>query len=295
MNGNEIGQSGRKNNAVMQPLFHNYSVNDMYATSHLPLRKTEKMKYKPLKVLICGADSYIGTNVHQYLQSHTRYDVHILDMINLVPEPYHFKGYDIVLYVAGIAHRKETVKNARLYFEVNYKLAVNAAIASKKAAVHHFILLSSMSVYGMQEGHISKNTNPHPKSHYGKSKLAADEKIWKMRDQKFHVTILRPPMVYGNGCKGNYQLLRLAALFLPVFPDAGNERSMIYIGNLCAFITNVICCQCEGILFPQNAEYINTSELVRQIAAFHCRKIWFVPGGGAGKVCTCQSVQKGIR
>lgn len=137
-----------------------------------------------------------------------------------------------------------------------------------------------MAVYGMQEGHITKDTKAEPKSCYGKSKLAADEEIWKMRSRNFRVTILRPPMVYGNGCKGNYRLLRLAALFSPVFPDTGNERSVIYIGSLCAFITDVIRYQREGIFFPQNGEYVSTCEMAVQIAAFHDRKVRVIGGGG---------------
>lgn len=99
----------------------------MYAMSRLPIRKRETPECMPLKVLIGGAGSYIGTNVCRYLRGHTGYEVHTLDMINLVPEPCHFEGYDTVVYVAGIAHRTETAKNAELYFEVNHRLAVKAA------------------------------------------------------------------------------------------------------------------------------------------------------------------------
>lgn len=273
-----MARAGMKRGTGMNPAYHCCSVNDMYVLSCLPIREDEKTDDAHLKVLIGGAGSYIGTNACRYLQGHSACDVHTLDMVNLVPEPCHFEGYDTVLYVAGIAHRAETAKNAGIYFEVNYRLAVKAAKAAKKALVQHFIILSSMSVYGLLEGHITKDTKAVPESCYGKSKLAADEKIWNMRSRNFRVTILRPPMVYGNGCRGNYRLLRRAALLLPVFPDSGNERSMIYIGNLCAFILEVIRCRREGIFFPQNESYINTSEMLGQIAAFHGRKARFIEG-----------------
>ncbi len=262
-----------RNKQAAEPLFCNYSVNDMYARSGMAVRGNKKLDSAPHKVLIGGAGSYIGIKAGQYLQDHISCKVHELDMVNLVPEPSCFSGYDTVLYVAGIAHRMERRKNAHLFFEVNYNLTVKAAKAAREASVKHFILLSSMSVYGMQEGHITKDTKTHPQNYYGKSKLAADEEIWKLRSRNFRVAILRPPAVYGKGCKGNYRLLRRAALLLPVFPDTGSRRSMIYIGNLCAFVADVICCQSEGVFFPQNAEYVNISEMVKQIAAFHGKNV----------------------
>ena len=270
--------SGRRRRAFT--LYHDYSVNEMYARSVLKIREDKEPCSSSFKVLICGAQSYIGMNIMKYLQGHAGYEVHEMDMRGLGPEPSHFKGYDIVIYVAGIAHRRETARNAHLFFDVNYRLAVKAARAAQKAFVKQFILLSSMSVYGMLEGHITKETKTAPESCYGKSKLAADERIWELRNRDFRVAVLRPPVVYGKGCKGNYRMLRRAALFLPVFPDSGNRRSMVYIGSLCAFVADVICYRREGIFFPQNAEYVKTSEMARQIAAFHGRNMRIVPGGG---------------
>lgn len=252
---------------------NSYSVNEVYENSRIPLRENNQPSHKPARVLIVGAGSYIGTNMEQYLISHGDYEVHTLGSVNLVPVPDDFAGYDAVLHVAGIAHRKEKKENAHLYYEINRDLAVKTAEAVKAAGVPHFIILSSMSVYGMETGHITKNTKTAPKSHYGMSKLAADERIWQLRDEKFRVAILRPPIVYGNGCRGNYQPLRKMALMSPVFPRIDNERSMIYVGNLCEFVKEVISRQKEGIFFPQNAEYVNTSELVERIAVTNGKKV----------------------
>lgn len=117
-----------------------------------------------------------------------------------------------------------------------------------------------------------------PDTHYGRSKLQADNVIWGMRDEKFRVSILRPPMVYGRKCKGNYQLLREFALKVPFFPDIKNERSMIYIGNLCAFIKKIIDNRKEGIFFPQNDRYVCTSKMVECIADLNGKKIKSVSG-----------------
>ena len=231
---------------------------------------------KKKKILVTGAHSYIGESVKEYLMREPeKYTVDIIETKGLKAEPTIFKGYDIVFNVAGIAHIKETKDNEHLYYEVNRDLAVQIAKAAKEAGVRQLILLSSMSVYGLVTGHITKNTIPLPVNAYGKSKLQADEEIKKLEDDNFKFACLRPPMVYGKGCKGNYQTLRKFALKSPVFPDYVNQRSMIYIGNLCEFVKNCIDLEKSGLFFPQNDTYSNTSEMVRLISENHTKKIWF--------------------
>ena len=234
------------------------------------------------KILITGANSYIGDSVRDYLSLEPdKYSVTIKDTIGWNPIPNDFKGYDVVFNVAGIAHIKETKKNRPLYYAINRDLAISIAQVAREAGVKQFILLSSMSVYGMITGHIKKNTKPNPTSAYGKSKLQADRAINKMAKEsngEFLFACLRPPMVYGKGCKGNYQTLRSFALKSPVFPDYNNQRSMIYIGNLCEFVKQIIDNEKSGLFFPQNKEYVRTSEMVREIAAVHGKIVRLVPG-----------------
>ena len=125
----------------------------------------------------------------------------------------------------------------------------------------------------MVTGHITKDTVPHPINAYGDSKLQADNIISNMENDSFKVVIVRPPMVYGKGCKGNYQTLRKFAIKSPIFPDYKNERSMIYIGNLCEFMKCVIDREDSGLFFPQNREYVRTSAMVRTVARQHNKAI----------------------
>ena len=116
-----------------------------------------------------------------------------------------------------------------------------------------------------------------PANAYGDSKLQAEYRLKKLADESFRVVILRPPMIYGPGCKGNYPVLALRAA--PAFlPRVDNERSMLFVDNLMAFVKLMIDNDEEGTFFPQNAEYSNTSELVRMIAAAHGRRIKLVGG-----------------
>ena len=91
------------------------------------------------------------------------------------------------------------------------------------------------------------------------------------------VIVLRPPMIYGRGSKGNYPVLAKLAKKLPVFPEADNERSMLYIENLCEFLCQVMLVeqikQNATVLIPQNAEWTNTSVMVEEIAKVSGKKI----------------------
>ncbi|MDE6398144.1 MAG: NAD-dependent epimerase/dehydratase family protein [Clostridiales bacterium] len=189
-----------------------------------------------------------------------------------------FAEYDVVFHVAGIAHQKETKENAPQYYTVNRDLAIEVARKTKADRVKQFIFLSSMSVYGLLKGRISEETLLKPKTNYGKSKLQAEEGIICLQDDTFKVCILRPPMIYGKGCKGNYLSLRKFALKMKLFPYVRNERSMLYIENLCEFVRLMIANEESGIFFPQNSEYTNTSEMVKMIAAAHGRKLKLMRG-----------------
>lgn len=226
------------------------------------------------RILISGKDSYIGKSLESWLaKDPDSYQVETIDVRDESWQQYDFSGYDTVFHVAGIAHIKETKKNASLYYKVNRDLAYAVAKRASEERVAQFIFLSSMSVFGMETGIIDGTTPTNPTSHYGKSKLEAERLIESLKSETFQIAILRPPMVYGKGCKGNYQKLVKLALITPVFPDIDNKRSMIYIDNLCAFIVNVINKGSSGVFFPQNREYVNTTELVKLIAELHGKNI----------------------
>lgn len=227
------------------------------------------------KILITGANSYIGTSFEKWIKQWSEeYLVDTIDMIDGTWREKSFFGYDVVFHVAGIAHVKETNENAELYYKVNRDLAYEVAKKGKDEGVKQFIFLSSMSVYGMETGVISKDTMPTPKSNYGKSKLQAEELISPLQDSTFNIAVIRPPMIYGKGCKGNYVRLEKFALKSFIFPRIENKRSMIYIDNLCEFVKCVIDDESNGLFLPQNDEYVCTSDMVKEIAESHGKKIY---------------------
>lgn len=219
------------------------------------------------KILITGANSYIGVSFENYLKQWSeQYSVDTVDMIDGAWREKDFSEYDTVFHVAGIAHQKETKENTALYYKVNRDLAIETAKKAKKDGVCQFVFLSSMSVYGMETGVITKKTKPQPKSNYGKSKWQAEEGISTLTDDNFKICIVRPPMVYGPGCKGNFNSVIKLSSKLPAFPKAENQRSMIYIDNLSEFVKLAIERALDGVYTPQNREYMNTTDMARWIA-----------------------------
>ncbi|MCD7791361.1 MAG: sugar nucleotide-binding protein [Bacteroides thetaiotaomicron] len=234
------------------------------------------------RILITGANSYIGISVENWLnKTHGKYIVDTLDMIGDAWRDYDFSSYDVVYHVAGIAHAdvgNVTEEQKKLYYQVNTDLAVETAEKAKASGVKQFIFMSSMIVYsGCKEKIITANTQPNPLNFYGDSKWQADQKIRALADDNFKVVVLRPPMIYGKGSKGNYPELAKLASKLPVFPIVKNKRSMLYIENLCQFVKLMIDNEESGVFFPQNAEYTNTSDMVQMIAEVKGHRIVMVP------------------
>ncbi|AUJ23657.1 NAD-dependent epimerase/dehydratase family protein [Virgibacillus dokdonensis] len=226
------------------------------------------------KILITGKNSFVGNSFAEWTEQYPdQYKIDKISLRNNAWKEVDFSKYDVVLHVAGIAHRKETKENAKLYYQVNTDLAFKVAEKAKNDGVNYFVFLSSMSVYGMETGEITIDTIPNPKTNYGKSKLQAEEKIKMLEDSSFKLAVLRPPMIYGKNCKGNYPRLAKIAIKSPIFPKVDNKRSMIYVGNLSEFIRVLIDKEKTGLFFPQNSDYVNTSELVELISLEHDKKI----------------------
>ncbi|EGP4848016.1 NAD-dependent epimerase/dehydratase family protein [Enterococcus faecium] len=238
------------------------------------------------KILITGANSYIGTSFKKWMtQFQDEYQIDTLSVRGDAWREHDFSGYDTVFHVAGIAHAdvsKVSEETKQLYYAVNRDLAIETAkkykqdLSGKKG---QFIYMSSIIIYG-EETNINKkrvitpDTKPNPSNFYGDSKLQAEIGLQPLDDDTFHVAILRPPMIYGPGSKGNYQQLVKLANKLPIFPDVKNERSMLHIDKLSEFIKERIDAQDSGVFFPQNDQYVRTSHMVRDIAQENGKKIY---------------------
>jgi len=237
---------------------------------------------KEKKILITGKNSYIGISVKNWLLKDEQH--YCVDEVCLKDGTWHeldFSGYDVVFHVAGIAHsdtKNATEEIKTLYYQINADLTIEVAKKAKLAGVKQFIFMSSMIVYGERAAFgkaqvIHQELAPDPTNFYGDSKLQAEQGLIKLKSEEFKIAIVRPPMVYGKGSKGNYPRLSKLAKTLPIFPDIDNVRSMIHIDNLCEFIRFLIKHVDEGIFHPQNEQYVDTSDLVALISQIHGKKI----------------------
>lgn len=233
-------------------------------------------------VLIVGKNSYIGEYFASYVKN--EFNIDIIDSVNNSWKKADFSKYDVVFHVAAIVHIKASNNNEALYYKINTDLAIEVAKHAKEFGVNQFIFMSSMSVYrvnkNLKKQIITNDTIPNPESIYGKSKLLAEQGLLPLQDEKFNIAVLRTPMIYGKGCKGNYPRLASIAKKLPFFPDFQSERSMLYIENLCEFIKLTIINESSGIFYPQNKEYTNISNLVKLIANNNGKKLHLVKGFG---------------
>ena len=241
------------------------------------------------KILITGANSYIGTSFEKYMsQWPEEYQVDTIDMIDGSWREKSFAEYDVVYHVAGIAHSdsgKISAEKEKLYRSVNTDLTIETAKKAKADGVRQFIFMSSAIVYGNsgkigRKKVITKDTPTNPANCYGDSKVQAELGILPLQDDAFKVCVLRPPMIYGKGSKGNFPQLEKFAKKMKFFPYVKNERSMLYIGNLVEFVRLMIENEEQGIFWPQNAEYSNTSELVKMIGTANGKKVHLIKGFG---------------
>lgn len=239
------------------------------------------------KILITGAGSYIGETFRSYAAEHyeKKFTIDELDMLDPSWKEEDFSKYDIVYHVAGIAHAdvgNVSDETKEKYYIVNTDLAVDVARKAKEEGVKEFIFMSSMIVYGESAPYgekkvVNRHTVPTPANFYGDSKLQADVGVRNLADDDFKVIVLRPPMIYGRGSKGNYPTLAKLTKKLPVFPDVDNDRSMLYIENLCELLCQIMLVKefqrNAVVLLPQNKEWTKTSKMVKEIAEFSGRKI----------------------
>lgn len=240
------------------------------------------------RILITGSGSYIGTTFENYIKQFDGYAVDTVDMTDGSWREKDFSGYDAVFHVAGLAHSDvgnvtEAVKTK--YYAVNTDLTIETAKKAKNDGAKQFIFMSSAIVYGDsapigKDKLITKDTPVSPANFYGDSKLQAEKGIMPLADDNFRVVILRPPMIYGSGSKGNYPMLSRLARKCPIFPYVENQRSMLYAENLCEFVRLMVENEENGIFFPQNNEYSNTSEMVKMIAESCGKGLVLVKGFG---------------
>lgn len=175
---------------------------------------------------------------------------------------------DSIVHLAGLAHQMQKIDPKR-YFDVNKDQTLALAQKAKDAGVKHFIFISTVKVYGDNDIHgvLNEDSECHPSDPYGQSKRDAEIALQAMENEKFTVSIIRPPLIYGAGVKGNLDRIINLAIKLPILPfgNIQNERSMVYAGNVSALIQKLLEKQTSGIFIAGDKTRKSTTDLVNTI------------------------------
>ena len=240
------------------------------------------------RILITGTKGYLGTSFEQYLAQWPEYKVDRISLRDGQWESRDFHDYDAVYHAAALVHQKRTKDDPAYldeYRKINRDLTLSLAEKAKKEGVKQFLFLSTEAVYGLtapygKETVITADTPTAPVDNYGISKLEAEQGLQALASDSFRVAILRPPLIYGKNCTGNFRALEKMAEKLPCFPKIENHRSMLYVGNLNALVKLLIDRQDCGLFCPQDPEPLCTSEVIRAIAKAKGKTLPLVPGFG---------------
>lgn len=227
------------------------------------------MENKKKTLMITGASGFIGTNfIERYKE---KYNIVPVDLLKIKPEEIEFKDVDTVLHLAALVHQMNGAPREK-YFEVNTELTRKIAEVAKKNNVKHFVFYSTVAVYGThgslnEKLILTKESKVNPKTPYAQSKWKAEKILENSKSNNFKISILRPPMVYGENCPGNMKRLEKLVRVLPILPFGNdeNKRTLVHIDKLLEITKEVIDKEISGIIIPKNDEEMSIREIVEEI------------------------------
>lgn len=257
---------------------------------------------KQKRIFITGASGFIGSALFRLLSENTAYEVTGTcreknpddnklvalgdldgesDWSNILIEQ------DVVIHAAARAHVMGGNDAVLLeeYRSTNVAGTLNLAQQAAQAGVRRFIFISSVKVNGESTSSrkpYSEKDLPTPEDAYGISKMEAEQGLQNIANQTgMEVVIIRPPLVYGQGVRGNFsKLLTLAKTRYPLpFGLVNNKRSMIYIGNLTDFFAHCIehAKAANQTFLVADGEDISLSRLLRLMRISMGHFVWLVP------------------
>jgi nucleoside-diphosphate-sugar epimerase len=224
-----------------------------------------------VNILITGANGFVGQNLQEYLAYNSINSIHAFNLRQpLLSET--INKADVIIHLAGKAHDLKKTSSADEYYQVNFELTKKLYNAFLSSDAKKFIFISSVKA-ATDEVEIILNEDilPQPKTHYGKSKLMAEQYIQNLplpAGKKYY--ILRPCMIHGPGNKGNLNLLyNLVKKRIP-YPLAAfnNKRSFLSVENLCFVIGQIVNRDdiLTGIYHVADDDALSTNELIRIIS-----------------------------
>lgn len=229
-----------------------------------------------MKLLITGSNGFVGSYfIDNYKNkddiktfSFLKDDINTLDCSNM----------DVVFHLSALVHQMSGA-SAEEYENINVSQTLLLAKRAKESGVKQFVFMSTVKVYGEETtSKYTENSICNPEDEYGKSKLKAEKLLLELESENFRVSIIRTPIIYGYGVKANIKNLVNLVNKVSILPfgKIENKRSMVYIGNLCHLVDEVISQQKTGIFLASDDEPLSTSKLIKLISKNLDKKIYLI-------------------
>lgn len=228
------------------------------------------------KLLITGSNGFIGKYfINKYKK---KYDMQTFSFLNNRFDLLDLKTVDVVIHLSALVH-KMSKTSASEYERVNVMQTLQLANKAKESGVKQFIFMSTVKVYGEEtDRRYTEDTICNPEDEYGKSKLKAENELINLGTDDFKISIIRTPIVYGYGVKANIKNLMNLVNEISILPfgKIQNNRSMVYIGNLCHLIDEIISQFQKGIFLASDDESLSTTRFIELIAKNLAKKVYLI-------------------
>ena len=228
------------------------------------------------KLLITGSNGFVGKYfINKYKN---KYEIKTFSFLKDDINNLDCSDVNVVFHLSALVHQMSGA-SCEEYERVNVSQTLELAKKAKENGVKQFVFMSTVKVYGEEtDSKYSENSICNPEDDYGKSKLKAELELQKLEDQDFKVSIIRTPIVYGYGVKANIKSLINLVNKVPLLPfgKIENKRSMVYIGNLCHLVDEIIIQKKSGIFLACDDEPLSTSKLIDLIAKNLAKKTYLI-------------------
>ena len=229
-----------------------------------------------MNVLLTGSSGFIGTYFKNRYKD--KYSIKTFSFLTENIEDLDLTNIETIVHLSALVHQMGGASTEE-YEKINVTQTIELATKAKRSGVKHFIFMSTVKVCGEETNNkYTENSICDPQDEYGKSKLKAEQELKKLENDDFKVSIIRTPIVYGFGVKANIKNLVNLVNKVPVLPFAGidNNRSMVYIGNLCYLIDTIIDKRQSGVFLAADDEPLSTTKLIQMIASALDKKIFLI-------------------
>lgn len=228
------------------------------------------------KLLMTGANGFVGSYfINNYKN---KYNIKTFSFLKDDINSLDCKNIDVVFHLSALVHQMGGA-SAEEYERINVTQTLELAKKTKENGVKHFVFISTVKVYGEETSNkYSENSHCKPEDEYGKSKLKAEKLLLELENDTFKVSIIRTPIIYGYGVKANIKNLVNLVNKISILPfgNIQNKRSMVYIGNLCHLVDEIITQQKNGIFLASDDEPLSTSKLIKEIAGNLDKKVYLI-------------------